>query len=1172
MEAVYFNEEGGGPESGRTATTTEMMKKYYTKRTRMRLDQEQEKGHGNRQDYPAPDKEMRHEASELMPKPATANRNSLLFPCTNKNDSYPFDYNYGGGGGFEHIRVGCLYELNHSLQLPDKNSIPAQLKSVRVVMVITRTEVNATLRFPSVVSLHTHYSNTNAIISDDRNKRIQYQHPQVMKKGKLRVHPELDEEYVMNLKLAGKLLIRKILSSEFSKQKHLKSFWALTSQQPILASTPVQDHSGSDDCYVSDDDDDGNYNDAQVGRIGLNRGTENCQSNLCRSSNVAVGRWSSGGSNKYDKNLVMRKRGTCWSALTNNSGLHWGVRRRVAFMGPNKRNNNNDHHQDYRAEISNRFMRKSSRASEHQYYQHQSSLGIFEAVQEEEEEEQEQDEEEANANEVVEIMGMGQDQSIFRTNITTEEEEEEDDDEEYHLSLERRRSLRSRNVDRSSKQLAVLLRNRKPSNNSKTPKKKIKPQSRRGLYNGKKEEEEEDSDDEQNKLNRRATRSSAAASGLKIKIKKNNTTKKKKKRRIKNTEQSNKDNQIVIHNKRQLVPVTSYDRWSKERYRKAEVSMLQIMKEKDAVSGKPVMRRVLRMEARKYIGDTGLLDHLLKHMSGKVAPDGEVRFRRRHNAEGEMEYWLEDADLVNIRREAGVKDPYWTPPPGWMPGDNPSQDPLCAKDIKYLKQEMSNLKRNVEEIMYTHKQQQKKMNGDSSELVIVPVNNPSSIDTPPGEADDSTQHQSVVPQLQASISPITTIATAPLVVDDPPQPRQNQLQNFHTLEEDYNNLLKKKAQLEQQLLEISNSLNGMQEEVWKFTSRVEDAITPPTIDGAEKSLSLSVLTVVENNNPRKRKAADDKGLDDQVWVTPERSDDREIVNEETQKVVEKETKEEKRQRLRSGFRICKPQGSFLWPNMVAAASSPGNNNSNSSSSCSNRMMMLSPTATYNQSQVVPTPTSVSSSTTSKSDFLLLPPPQNQETHLTTPPPQVKPLLDVSSPVKKVMVTTIPSTSFSPPNNDKVNFVNLGSPPAFHHHQSSSSLLWRDQSPMYHHQVGFNDVSPAANNQGLFSGTPTNSFYTNGSNTTRAAQAVRQHHQQQPRTLSLLPNVSCGRGNDQHHEKDAVRIAQEAAAAVSFNNRNATATTTTTSDYDTSIRREMMIPQIYQRKQKQQQQQ
>ncbi|KAI3973009.1 hypothetical protein MKX01_019667 [Papaver californicum] len=1149
MEAVFFTEEeDGGPELCRTTTTTEMTKKYYTKRTGLRIAKEVEDG--NRQEYPAPNQEiMRHEASGLVPKAATANRNNLLFPCTNKNDSYPFDYNYGGGGGLEQIKMGCLYELNHSLQLPDQYSLPVQLKSVRVVMVISKTEVNVSLRFPSVVSLSTHYKNTNVVVSDDRNKRIQYQHPQLMKKGKLRVHPELDEEYVMDLTLAGKLLIRQILSSEFSKQKHLKSFWTLTFQQPVLVSTPGQDHSGSDDYHVSDDDDDdGNCDETQVDRIGLNRGTENYQSNLCCSSPVAVGRWSSGGSSTYDSNLVTRERGTCLSALTNNSDLHWGVRRRVAFMGPNKNNSNNNHHQDYRTEISNkRFMIKSNRTSEHQYHQHQSSLGIFEAVLEEEEEEREQDEEEeANANEVGEIMGMDQDQSIFKNNITTDD----DDDDEYHLSLERRRSLRSRNRDRSSKQLAVLLRNRKTSNNSKTPKKKIKPQHRRGLHNQKKEED--DSDDEQNNLTRPATRSSAAASGLKIKIKK-------KKKRSKNAEQSNKNNQIVIHNKRQLVSVTSYDRWSKERYRKAEVSMLEIMKEKDAVSGKPVMRRVLRMEARKYIGDTGLLDHLLKHMSGKVAPDGEVRFRRRHNAEGEMEYWLEDADLVNIRREAGVKDPYWTPPPGWMPGDNPSQDPICAKDIKFLKQEMSTLKRNVKEIMYTHKQQKKKMNGDSSDLVIVPVNNPSSIDTPFGQADDSTPDQSAVPQLQACISPITTITT-PLVVD---QQYQRQ-QNSHPLEEDYNNLMKRKAQLEQQLLEISNSLNGMQEEVWKFTSRVEGARTPTTITGAEKS--SSVLTVVDDSKTRKRKAVDEKELNDPVWATPERSD------EEKQKaVVEKETKEEKRQRLRSGFRICKPQGSFLWPNMVAAASSPGNNNSNCSSSCSNRMMMVSPTATYNQGQVVPTPTSVSSSTTSKPDFLLLPPPQNQET------PPVKPLPEESSAVKKVMVTTIPSISFSPSNNDKVDFrvanVNLGSPPAYHHHQPSSSLLWRDQSTMYHNQVGFNDVSPATNNQGLFCGTPTNSFYTNRSNTTRAAPAVHHQQQQQPRTLVLLPNVSCGRGNDdkhlQHQEKDAVRIAQEAAAAVSFSSRNAT---DTTSDYDTSIRREMMIQQYYQRKQKQQHQQ
>ncbi|KAL3755923.1 hypothetical protein ACJRO7_002900 [Eucalyptus globulus] len=121
--------------------------------------------------------------------------------------------------------------------------------------------------------------------------------------------------------------------------------------------------------------------------------------------------------------------------------------------------------------------------------------------------------------------------------------------------------------------------------------------------------------------------------------------------------------------------------------------MLKILKEKRAVSGNPILRPALRSEARKLIGDTGLLDHLLKHMAGKLAPGGAERFRRRHNADGAMEYWLESANLVEVRKAAGVEDPYWTPPPGWKPGDNPTQDPTCAREIKQLKEEMANLKR-----------------------------------------------------------------------------------------------------------------------------------------------------------------------------------------------------------------------------------------------------------------------------------------------------------------------------------------------------------------------------------------------------------------------------------------------------------------------------------------------
>lgn len=73
------------------------------------------------------------------------------------------------------------------------------------------------------------------------------------------------------------------------------------------------------------------------------------------------------------------------------------------------------------------------------------------------------------------------------------------------------------------------------------------------------------------------------------------------------------------------------------------------MKEKGAVLGSPILRPILREEARKQIGDTGLLDHLLKHMTDMVVNSGD-RFRRRHNNEGAMEYWLEDAHLLQARK------------------------------------------------------------------------------------------------------------------------------------------------------------------------------------------------------------------------------------------------------------------------------------------------------------------------------------------------------------------------------------------------------------------------------------------------------------------------------------------------------------------------------------------
>lgn len=142
----------------------------------------------------------------------------------------------------------------------------------------------------------------------------------------------------------------------------------------------------------------------------------------------------------------------------------------------------------------------------------------------------------------------------------------------------------------------------------------------------------------------------------------------------------------------------SKDRWSTERYESAELKLLDIMKEKGAVLGSPILRQQLRDEARKHIGDTGLLDHLLKHMAGKVVNERSERFRRRHNADGAMEYWLEPAELDEVRKEAGVVDPFWLPPAGWMQGDAAASSAClcsseCQKEVSELKEEIGILRR-----------------------------------------------------------------------------------------------------------------------------------------------------------------------------------------------------------------------------------------------------------------------------------------------------------------------------------------------------------------------------------------------------------------------------------------------------------------------------------------------
>ncbi|GAB4836810.1 hypothetical protein Ancab_001723 [Ancistrocladus abbreviatus] len=207
------------------------------------------------------------------------------------------------------------------------------------------------------------------------------------------------------------------------------------------------------------------------------------------------------------------------------------------------------------------------------------------------------------------------------------------------------------------------------------------------------------------------------------------------------------------------------DRWPVERYERAKLELLEVMKAKGAVYGSAISRSVLRTEARKRIGDTGLLDHLLKHVAGQLAPGGAERFRRRFDSEGTMEYWLESADLVDVRKEYGIDDPYWTPPPGWQPGDSTCvHNSDCATEIRLLREELAKMKT--------------KMQSAASMVQCDKL----STDLPPNSS--------------VCIEPVEMLEIG-----------SSELKALKEMRED---LLKRKARTEEQLLEISASLRKVE--------------------------------------------------------------------------------------------------------------------------------------------------------------------------------------------------------------------------------------------------------------------------------------------------------------------------------------------------------------------------
>ncbi|CAM0875685.1 unnamed protein product [Alopecurus aequalis] len=326
-------------------------------------------------------------------------------------------------------------------------------------------------------------------------------------------------------------------------------------------------------------------------------------------------------------------------------------------------------------------------------------------------------------------------------------------------------------------------------------------------------------------------------------------------------------------------PRRGKDRWSAERYTAAETSLLEIMRSSGARLGAPVMRQVLREQARKRIGDTGLLDHLLKHMAGRV-PDGSTeRFRRRHNADGAMEYWLEPADLAEVRREAGVSDPYWVPPPGWKPGDDVSPaagDLLIKRQVEKLTEELDDVKRHVEQL--------------SSNMVQLGKEAKSEAERAHSSWKD--KYQKVVKANEKIEKQILSLKDN---YENVVQKNSKLKKEVWSLKDKYEFVVEKNDKLEEQMASLSSSFLSLKEQFMLASN------------GDKLKMGIDQVAVAHNGG----KQAIGIGGGDQ---TSQRADV--TVGQAGERTTRK-----------SSFRICKPQGTFLWPSMGSGTDMSGGGSS-----------------------------------------------------------------------------------------------------------------------------------------------------------------------------------------------------------------------------------------------------
>ena len=107
-----------------------------------------------------------------------------------------------------------------------------------------------------------------------------------------------------------------------------------------------------------------------------------------------------------------------------------------------------------------------------------------------------------------------------------------------------------------------------------------------------------------------------------------------------------------ILNLNRVVSAGTRSRWSADRYARALKCVKDVIKNAGAMDrANALPRPILRDEARKRVGDTGMLDHVLKHMIG-VSFEDEIICRDAISFEGVnglYGYWIEGKNLDSSR-------------------------------------------------------------------------------------------------------------------------------------------------------------------------------------------------------------------------------------------------------------------------------------------------------------------------------------------------------------------------------------------------------------------------------------------------------------------------------------------------------------------------------------------